>query len=127
MNLLRFEHKNEPMASRRVFASRVGRNTSVAFLVILVSLAIGIAGYMSLERMGFIDGLLNASMILSGMGPAAELKTDAGKIFASVYAIASGVLLFVIAGLMLAPVYHRMIHRFHLDEEGAEPDDGPDV
>jgi len=116
-NLLRFEHKDEPMASRARFASRLGRNTAVALLIILVSLAIGTAGYMGLEGMGFLDGVLNAAMILSTMGPVAPLKTDGGKIFASIYAIASGLLLFAVAGIILAPVYHRMIHRFHLEEE----------
>ena len=59
---------------------------------------------------------MNAAMILSGMGPVAPLTTDGGKIFAGLYAIASGLLLFAIAGLMLAPVYHRILHRFHMDE-----------
>jgi hypothetical protein len=114
--LTQFEHRSAPIASRSVFVSRLGRNAAVALLVILVSLAVGTAGYMSLEGMSFIDGFLNAAMILSTMGPVTPLKTDGGKIFASIYAIASGLLLFAIAGIMLAPVYHRMIHRFHLED-----------
>jgi hypothetical protein len=118
--LILFEHKREPMASRRHFLSRLGRNAAVAAAVIVVSLAVGIAGYMGLEGMSFVDALLNAAMILSSMGPVSMLTTNAGKIFASVYAIASGLLLFVIAGILLAPVYHRLMHRFHLEEEDEE-------
>jgi hypothetical protein len=116
-HLIIFEHKREPMASRRHFLSRLGLNAAVALAVIVVSLAIGIAGYMGFEGMSFVDALLNASMILSTMGPVSVLKTNAGKIFASIYAIASGLLLFALAGLILAPVYHRMMHGLHLEEE----------
>jgi hypothetical protein len=115
--LIGFEHKNEAMVSRAAFAVRVGRNAAIAFLIIGVSLAVGMAGYMHFEDMSFIDAFLNAAMILSTMGPVSPLKTEGGKIFAGLYAIASGLLLFAIAGLLLAPVYHRMIHRFHLGEE----------
>jgi hypothetical protein len=119
--LIDFEHKSKPIASRRAFAGRVGHNAAIAFLIIITSLAVGIAGYMHFEDMSFIDAFLNAAMILSTMGPVAQLKTEGGKIFAGLYAIASGLLLFAIAGLLLAPVYHRMIHRFHL---GDDEDDG---
>lgn len=122
-DLIDFENRDEPLASRAVFVRRVRRNIGVALLVLAVSLAIGTTGYMTFEDMSFIDGLLNASMILSTMGPLNVPKTDAGKLFASVYAIASGLLLFTVAGLVLAPVYHRMIHRFHLEVEDDEEKD----
>ena len=114
---IRFEHKHQPMASSAKFVSRLGRNAAVALAVIVGSLAIGMAGYMSLEGMGFIDAFLNAAMILSTMGPVAPLNNDAAKIFAGVYAIFSGLLLFAIAGILLLPVYHRVIHRFHLEAD----------
>jgi hypothetical protein len=117
---IRFEHKREPIASGTHFLSRLGRNAAFALAVIVASLAIGIAGYMGLEGLDFIDAFLNAAMILSTMGPVAPLHNDGAKIFASFYAIASGLLLFAIAGLLLAPVYHRMMHRFHLEEEGED-------
>jgi hypothetical protein len=118
--LIGFETKGEPLASEAAFVRRLGRNVTVAAAVILASLAIGTTAYMTLEGMSLIDAVLNASMILSTMGPVSPLHTTAGKIFASVYAILSGLLLFAVAGLILAPVYHRMIHRFHLEDEDAE-------
>lgn len=74
------------------------------------------SGYMGFEGMGALDAFANAAMILSGMGPLAPLATPGGKIFAGIYAIFSGLLLFGIAGLMLAPVFHRLLHHFHVDD-----------
>jgi len=119
MDPLDFERKHQPLLPRARFLSRLGRNTVVAFVVIVVALAIGMWGYMGFEGMGFVDGFLNAAMILSGMGPVVPLQTVGGKIFAGLYAIFSGLLIFAVAGLILAPVYHRMIHRFHLEQDEA--------
>ncbi len=83
---------------------------------IVVALAIGMAGYMAFEAMGFIDAFANAAMIISGMGQLSPLQTDGGKIFAGVYAIFCGLLIFGVAGLILAPVFHRVLHSFHVDE-----------
>ena len=94
MDLLEFEHKREPLAPRARLFWRLGRNAMFAFGVIVIALAVGMSGYMGFEGMGFVDGFLNAAMILSGMGPVNELKTVAGKVFAGLYAIASGLLLF---------------------------------
>ncbi len=117
--LLNFEKKRQPVASRRVFYSRLTRNALWSFAVIALSLLLGSWGYSYFEDMDAVSAFTNASMILSGMGPVSPLFTTGGKIFASLYAIASGLLLFVVAGLMLAPVYHRILHRFHVvDEEG---------
>jgi hypothetical protein len=119
MDPLDFERKHQPLLPRARFLSRLGRNTVVAFVVIVVALAVGMWGYMGFEGMGFVDGFLNAAMILSGMGPVVPLQTVGGKVFAGFYAIFSGLLIFAVAGLILAPVYHRMIHRFHLEQDEA--------
>lgn len=85
--------------------------------MILISLAAGMAGYHWFESMSWIDAFANAAMILSGMGPLEPLHTDAGKIFAGLYALFSGLALIGVAGIMFAPVIHRFLHRFHMDED----------
>ena len=94
-------------------SKRQGARVLHSFVVL--ALAVGMAGYMAFEGMGLIDAFANAAMILSGMGPLTPLNSDGGKIFAGLYAIASGLLFFGIAGLVLAPVFHRLLHRFHVD------------
>ncbi len=80
-------------------------------------LAIGIAGYAGFEGMSFIDAFVNAAMILSGMGPVGELKTTAGKVFAGCYAIFSGLIIVIATGVVLAPIFHRVLHRFHVESK----------
>jgi hypothetical protein len=80
-------------------------------------LGIGVLGYHLIESMSWVDSLLNASMILGGMGPVTPLQTDAGKIFASFYALYSGVVLLASVGVLAAPILHRFMHRFHLQDE----------
>lgn len=113
--MFNFEKRKQPVASRRVFYARLTRNLLLSLGVVAVSLVFGTWGYRHFERMDMLDAFTNASMILSGMGPLDELHTPGGKIFASLYAIASGLLLFALAGLILAPIYHRILHRFHVD------------
>lgn len=112
-----FESSSEPLLPRPMFYRRVGRSIAFALLVIGVSWLIGILGYKVLEDMSWIDATLNAAMILGGMGPVDPLKTDAGKLFASFYALFSGVIFLVAAGLVFAPIFHRALHRFHLDTD----------
>jgi hypothetical protein len=120
-HLFHFEKRHEPLATGASFSSRLTRNGGWALAVVLVALAAGMAGYMGFEGMNFIDAFVNAAMILSGMGPLTPLVTDGGKIFAGFYAIVSGLLIFGVAGLILAPVYHRVLHRFHVaDGTGGE-------
>ena len=114
--LFHFEKKAHPIASPEVFSRRLAFNGLLALGTIGMALAIGMAGYMEFEAMGFIDAFANAAMILSGMGPLSPLQTNTGKIFAGVYAIFSGLLFIGVAGLLLAPVFHRLLHRFHVDE-----------
>jgi hypothetical protein len=118
----RFEQKSQPLVSRRRFALRLVR--AARFWLVLTSggLAIGIAGYMLTEGMSLIDAFVNAAMILSGMGPVGELKTSAGKLFAGFYAIFSGLLIVIATGFVLAPIMHRVLHAFHV-EEGKSQDD----
>ena len=83
-----------------------------------VGLAVGIAGYAGFEGMSLTDSFLNAAMILSGMGPATELKTEAGKVFAGFYAILSGLIIVIATGFVLAPIFHRVLHSFHVEQPG---------
>ena len=109
-----FERRYQPLLSRREFVWRYVRWITVALIILTVSLAAGVCGYHFLEGIPWIDSLLNASMILGGMGPVDTLKTKAGKLFASFYALYSGLLLISLAGLMLTPLVHRFLHRFHI-------------
>ena len=83
-------------------------------------LVIGMAGYALFENMTATDAYVNAAMILSGMGPLGELKSTGGKIFAGSYAIFSGLLIVIATGFVLAPVFHRVLHRFHVEQKGEE-------
>lgn len=108
-----YEHHRQPLLSRGKFALRLLRHMLAASGLLAVSLAIGIFGYRTTENMAWLDALLNASMILGGMGPVNVLSTPGGKLFASFYALFSGVIFLVIAGILIAPVAHRILHRFH--------------
>ena len=85
------------------------------FALTAVGLAIGMAGYAGLEGMSLTDAFMNAAMILSGMGPATEIKTEAGKLFAGFYAIFSGLIIVIATGFVLAPIFHRVLHKFHVE------------
>lgn len=115
-----YEHSHEPLATRQVFIRRLALNGLIGFLLLLFSLAIGISGYHFLEGLSWIDALLNASMILGGMGPVSPIRTDIGKIFASFYALYSGVVLLASVGVLATPILHRFLHHFHLADEEAE-------
>jgi hypothetical protein len=116
-----YEHKTEPLLPFRLFARRLLVHASAGLLVIAVSLGLGILGYHHFEHFSWLDSLLNASMILGGMGPVNPLQTAGGKIFASCYALFSGVIFLVVVGVMIAPVAHRVLHRLHLESEKASP------
>jgi len=90
---------------------------TIAFMVIGVALGIGILGYHFIARFSWIDSLLNASMILGGMGPVGDLPSAAAKVFASFYALFSGLVFISVMGIVLAPAAHRALHLFHMDEE----------
>ncbi len=111
-----FEQRTQPLASRDVFVRRLIRFGSFAFGIILVSLGIGVLGYHFIVGLSWIDSLLNASMLLGGMGPIdTDLTTTGAKLFASFYAIFSGVVFLVAIGILTTPVFHRFLHHFHLE------------
>jgi len=112
-----YEHHKQPLASKKVFKQRLTRNGLIGLALLAFSLGVGMLGYHFLESLSWIDALLNASMILGGMGPVTPLQTNAGKIFASFYAIYSGVILLASVGVLAAPIFHRFLHRFHLADE----------
>ena len=112
-----FEHRRQPLISGSAFARRMLNNGVIGVAVLTVALLIGILGYRWTAALSWVDALLNASMILGGMGPVDTLATDSAKLFASFYAIFSGVVFLAVFGILAAPVYHRIIHRFHLEED----------
>ncbi|MGA2818979.1 MAG: hypothetical protein ABSE67_22355 [Xanthobacteraceae bacterium] len=115
LSATRFETRRQPIVSRRKFIVRMAIAIGLWIVLTLLGLAIGIAGYAGFEGMSFVDAYVNAAMILSGMGPLGELKTTAGKVFAGSYAILSGLIIVIATGFVLAPIFHRILHRFHVE------------
>ena len=110
------EKKHERLLPTRQFAWRVAGFTGVASLLIVFALGVGVAGYHWIAGFSLIDSLLNASMILGGMGPVGELHGRAAKLFASAYALFSGIVFIAVAGVLFTPLIHRILHLFHVDE-----------
>jgi hypothetical protein len=110
------EKKHEPLLPTRQFAWRVAAFAAAASLLIVFALGVGVAGYHWIAGFSLIDGLLNASMILAGMGPVGELHSRAAKLFAAAYALFSGLVFITVAGLLFTPLIHRILHLFHVDE-----------
>jgi hypothetical protein len=113
-----FEHRRHALISRGRFARRMLAAIGLWLAITFVGLVIGMAGYAGFEGMSLADAYVNAAMILSGMGPVGELKTTAGKIFAGSYAIFSGLVIVIATGFVLAPIFHRILHRFHVESGG---------
>ncbi len=111
-----FEHRSKPLLPRREFYRRLARSASIAALLVVFALGIGMVGYRAFEPMTWVDAFVNAAMILSGMGPVSSLQTDSGKIFAGCYALFSGLAFITSLGIIFAPVFHRFLHKFHLEE-----------
>jgi hypothetical protein len=113
----RYERRAEKLAPRSVFVKRIFGSLVIALCVIAFGLSLGIFGYHFIAGFNWIDSLLEASMILGGMGPVNELPNDEAKVFASGYALFSGLIVIALMGIMLAPVGHRIMHQFHVDED----------
>ena len=118
----RLERMGQPLAPFVVFARRLGRNFLVTLVIVGFSLALGTVGYHYLGSLSWLDGLLNAAMILTGMGPVDRMESPTGKLFATFYALYSGIAFLTMMAVLMAPVYHRFIHYFHLQEEKDEED-----
>jgi len=114
-----YEHRSEPLLPRHLFLRRLLNHAGVAAAVLAASLGIGVLGYRFLEGFSWIDAVLNASMILGGMGEINPLLTDAGKLFASAYAIFAGAVFLAVSAILVAPVAHRLLHRLHLEDAQA--------
>ena len=119
--LFDFEHHHHPLISRSAFFRRVSIFTLVGLCLIGISLALGMLGYHVFEQLGWLDSFLNASMIMSGMGPLWSPQSDAGKLFAGLYALYSGLALLVFVGITFAPLIHRLLHVFHTGRDTNQP------
>jgi hypothetical protein len=110
-----YESKHQPLAPRNVFYGRMMRMALIAFLLTMFCLLIGILGYHYIGHLVWIDALHNASMILSGMGPVADITNVSGKLFSSAYALFSGVAFITNIGIFLSPAIHRFLHKIHVN------------
>jgi fumarate reductase subunit D len=117
-----FEHKSEPVVARPVFLKRMLGCFGLALGVITLALGAGVAGYRWMAKLTWIDALLNASMILGGMGPVDRMDDSPAKLFAAAYAIFSGLVFISVMGIVLAPAVHRVLHKFHVDERDISPE-----
>ena len=112
-----YEHRGHRPISYRAFALRLAKHFAAALVLVVFALALGMAGYVYFERLSWLDAFLNSAMLLGGMGPVTIPVTPGGKAFAGLYALFCGLVVIFVAGVMLAPVVHRIIHRFHWVEE----------
>jgi hypothetical protein len=112
-----YEHKSKPLLPRRKFYQRVARSLGIGAGIVAFSLLLGSAGYHFLNNLPWIDALLNASMILTGMGPVDPVKTTTAKLFATFYALYSGIAFLTTIAVLMAPILHRFLHKFHFEEK----------
>ena len=108
-----YEHKTDPPLSTREFLSRLARHGGYALILAGISLLLGIFGYHWIAGMSWVDSFLNSSMLLGGMGPVGNIDNAAGKIFAGVFALYSGVVFLFVTAILMAPIFHRVLHKFH--------------
>ena len=116
-----YEHRGAHPISRNAFLVRMARHGALALVLTLLSLALGMAGYMYFENLPWRDAFLNSAMLLGGMGPVDAPKTAGGKIFAGLYALYAGLVFLIVAGVLLVPVLHRVLHRFHWEGKDRQP------
>ncbi len=115
-----FEPRRKPLLPRPAFYVRMVRSLALACAIVLVSLGLGMTGYHFFEDLPWLDAFLNAAMILSGMGPVAQIQTSGGKLFAGCYALFSGLALITTLAVVFAPLFHRFLHKFHMDTDARE-------
>jgi hypothetical protein len=112
-----YESRKQALLSHAHFTRRLMAHFAIALGLIVLSLAIGIAGYCGLEKLSLLDGFLNAAMLLGGMGPVNAPVTPAGKLFAGIFALYAGLVFIVTAALLFTPLLHRLMHRLHWDDK----------
>lgn len=123
---MRFEHRKDPLLSAPRFYRRMLTYAGFSVGLVLPSLGIGVLGYHYFGGLAWLDALLNASMLLGGMGPVNPIETTAGKLFASFFALFSGTVLLVAVGVLITPIFHRLLHQFHLESPDDKDADEPD-
>lgn len=111
-----FEHRSEPIATRAIFLRRLGTSGAIGFVVIAISLIIGMVGFRVTEKLGWVDAFLNAAMLLGGQGPVEHQRNTIGKLFEGAYAIYCGLAVISVAGIIFAPIVHRFLHKLHLQK-----------
>jgi hypothetical protein len=114
-----YESRHHPPISMRRFLQRMATHTALAIVVVALSVGIGMSGYMRLEHLDWRDAFLNSAMLLGGMGPVDVPKTPDGKLFAAFFALYAGLVVLVVVGVLMAPVVHRFLHRFHWSDESS--------
>ncbi len=113
-----FEQKSDPLLNNNAFLIRLVKSFGVTILIVAASLMLGSAGYHYFgKNMSWIDAMLNAAMILTGMGPVDKMESNGGKIFATFYALYSGIAFLSMIAVTVAPLLHRLLHHFSLDED----------
>jgi len=112
-----YEHRDEPLLSRRLFAMRMLRHAAAGLVLVTGSVILGMLGYHHFAQETWIDAFVNATMLLGGMGQVGDVVTTSGKVFSGLYSLYSGMVFLVLIGTMLTPVFHRVLHRFHWDTE----------
>jgi hypothetical protein len=117
-----FERRSDGLAPQSVYLARLARSVAIALGITGIALVGGIIGFVLFAHLTPLDAFLNAAMLLSGMGPTEDYPGTAGKIFGGLYALFSGLFMLVVVGLVLTPVFHRMLHEFHLDEDDSRGD-----
>lgn len=115
-----FEHSKEPVLPVHHFYYRLGKHFLWGLALIFCALFVGILGYHYIEGLEWIDAFMEASMILSGMGPSVQIKSTAGKLFSGFYALFSGLMFISVIGIVIAPILHRFFHEFHLEKGGQQ-------
>src|SRR5882672_3340242 len=113
-----YEHRTDQLLAPRLFVRRVSRHAAAALALVIFSIALGMAGYMYFEHLPWRDAFLNSAMLLGGMGPVDAPKSDGGKIFAGCYALYAGLVFLISVSVVLAPLLHRLLHRFHWNQKG---------
>jgi hypothetical protein len=120
LRLFHYERRHQPLLAKQHFYRRLWRHFAIVLALLIFSLFAGMCGYVYFESLSWTDAFLNAAMLLGGMGPVNNPMTEGGKIFAGLYALYAGIVFLVGAGIIAAPVAHRLLHRFHLEVSGQD-------